>query len=71
MRHKKITMLCAAPALLVFMVFAPVVYVPAVQAVDCNFSCLSGGHPPMAVSVTQALFGFGACIEGLNYYFPC
>jgi hypothetical protein len=72
MRHKvRMMAMGAVPVLLLMMVFAPIIYVPAVQASGCNFSCASGGHPPIAVSVAQELFGFGACVEGSNYYFPC
>lgn len=61
----------AVPALLVAVIFVPVVYVPAVQPTGCDYSCISGGHSSMMVSVTQELAGLGACLVGLSYYFPC
>lgn len=55
------------PVLVVLLVFAPIVYIPAARPSGCNYSCVSGGHESMLVSVTQTLFGFGVCVRGSNY----
>lgn len=52
--------IAALIAVLAFVYFVPIYYIPAVPPSGCNELCMSGGHGPYYVSISYKIFGTGA-----------
>lgn len=60
MKARVIVAVASVVAILAFIYFVPIIYVPAVPPSGCNGLCMFGGHGAYYTSISYRLIGQGA-----------